>query len=485
MNKANPYPILLAMCLILFFLGSWWLPVTDPTESCYTLTAKEMLEAGDYFSPRIYGNFWYDKPIFFYWELIVAYGIFGVNEFASRFFPAVFATFGVFITYWSGKRFYGQKVGFFAAIILAATPEYWYLSHAIITDMTLFCAISITLISFYLGYTQGKPNYYYISYAAAGIGILTKGPIAFCLPGLIIFLFLISQKDLGHILKMKLATGIPLCLAIAAIWYLPMYIMHGQVFLDNFFGVHNYLRATVSEHPKFDVWYYYTMIFLLGFLPWNLPVIYQTAKNFWRERSLPTLDIKEKFLLIWALTVPIVFQCFATKYVTYTLPYMMPIAILFAKVFVQWEKIFYRMAAGTVIFLTVATFVAIPFCAQNSGKELSKVLTPLVEEDTKVLSFCWRYSTSLVYYSGLEIWRLETPEEMPDVLPQKMQWSSLNVMPLMTTRDLRDNEKYIAVVDSSRSDWFLSSVAGTWSLIDSTEDYKIYRRISPKRIINN
>ena len=227
------------------------------------------------------------------------------------------------------------------------------------------------------------------------------------------------------------------------------------------------------------------MIFLLGFLPWNLPVIYQTAKNFWRERSLPTLDIKEKFLLIWALTVPIVFQCFATKYVTYTLPYMMPIAILFAKVFVQWEKIFYRMAAGTVIFLTVATFIAIPFCAQNSGKELSKVLTPLVEDDTKVLSFCWRYSTSLVYYSGLEIWRLETPEEMPDVLPQKMQWSSLNVMPLMTTRDLRDNEKYIAVVDSSRSDWFLSSVAGTWSLIDSTEDYKIYRRISPKRIINS
>ena len=172
----------------------------------------------------------------------MAYGIFGVNEFASRFFPAVFATFGVFITYYLGKRFYGQKVGFFAAIILAATPEYWYLSHAIITDMTLFCAISITLISFYFGYTQGKPNYYYISYAAAGIGILTKGPIAFCLPGLIIFLFLISQKDLGHILKMKLATGIPLCLAIAAIWYLPMYIIHGQVFLDNFFGVHNYLR---------------------------------------------------------------------------------------------------------------------------------------------------------------------------------------------------------------------------------------------------
>lgn len=42
-------------------------------ESNYTLTAVEMLRSGDYISPRIYGNYWYDKPAFFYWELIAAY----------------------------------------------------------------------------------------------------------------------------------------------------------------------------------------------------------------------------------------------------------------------------------------------------------------------------------------------------------------------------------------------------------------------------
>ena len=315
MEKVNPYPILLTLCAVLFFLGSWWLPVTDPTESCYTLTAKEMLQARDYFSPRIYGNYWYDKPIFFYWELILAYSIFGVNEFASRFFPACFATLGVFITYYFGNKLYGNKVGFFAAIILAVTPEYWYLSHAIITDMTLFCAISVTLISFYFGYTQDKPNYYYISYAAAGIGMLTKGPIAFCLPGLIIFIFLLTEGNLSHILKMNLKKGLPLCFGIAAIWYLPMYIIHGQPFFDNFIGVHNFLRATVSEHPKFDVWYYYTIIFLAGFLPWNLPVLYGLAKDFFVNGRRPSIGMTEKFLLIWGLTMPIVFQSFATKYV--------------------------------------------------------------------------------------------------------------------------------------------------------------------------
>ena len=481
MNKANPYPILFALCVILFFFGSWWLPITDPTESNYTLTAKEMLQANDYLSPRIYGKFWYDKPIFFYWELILAYGIFGVNEFASRFFPAVFATCGVMLTYYFGKKIFNHKVGLFAAILLAATPEFWYISHAIITDMTLFCAISITLMTFYIGYTSGNTKLYYVSYVAVGIGMLTKGPIAFCLPALIIFLFLLIQKDLSHLLKMKLLTGIPLAFAIAAVWYVPMYAIHGQDFIDNFFGVHNFLRATVSEHPKFNVWYYYTVIFLLGFFPYCLPIIYSQIKKFWRERRLPSLDTREKFLLTWALTVPIVFQSFATKYVTYTLPYMMPVAILFACYFVKHEKFFYRMAAAVIVFLTVATFIAVPICEKYSGKEVAQVLNQHVDEDTCVVSFCDKYSYSLVFYSGLKIWRLEKPEDMHEILPQRMQWTSLNVMPIMTTKDLPD-KKIIAIVDSDNSGEFLNAVAGTWVMVDQTENYKIFNRLSRKEI---
>ena len=74
---------------ILYWLGNWAIAITDPVESNYTLTALEMLRSGDYVSPRIYGNFWYDKPAFFYWELIAAFSMFGVNEFAARFFPGL------------------------------------------------------------------------------------------------------------------------------------------------------------------------------------------------------------------------------------------------------------------------------------------------------------------------------------------------------------------------------------------------------------
>jgi len=330
MDKFTEQKILLCLCLILFFLGNWLIPVTDPTECCYTLTAKEMLETGDYFSPRIYGDYWYDKPIFFYWELIFAYKIFGVNEFASRFFPAVFSTVGVFLTYFFAGKIYNRKVGFFSAIILATSVEYWYISHAIITDATLFCCISITLMTFFLGYTNKNHKLYYISYIFSGVAVLTKGPIGFFLPGLIILIFLAVQKDLKHLLKMNLLKGTTITFSIAAIWFLPMYLMHGTSFIADFLGVHNFLRATVSEHPETNVIYYYAVVFLVGLLPYNLPILFGLGKKFLREKKFPVLDVRKKFLLIWAATVFIVFQSFATKYVTYTFPYMMPIAILFA-----------------------------------------------------------------------------------------------------------------------------------------------------------
>lgn len=49
-----------AFALLLFLFGSWLMPVTDPVESNYVETAKEMIAAGDYLSPRIFGNYWYE-----------------------------------------------------------------------------------------------------------------------------------------------------------------------------------------------------------------------------------------------------------------------------------------------------------------------------------------------------------------------------------------------------------------------------------------
>ena len=50
-------------CYYLCFNGS--LLITDSVESNYALTAKEMVVSGDWLSPQIYGQYWFDKPVFF------------------------------------------------------------------------------------------------------------------------------------------------------------------------------------------------------------------------------------------------------------------------------------------------------------------------------------------------------------------------------------------------------------------------------------
>ena len=64
-QRAIPLLIALSFITMLLFIGA--APLFDPDEPVYGETAKEMILAGNWLSPRIYGEFWYDKPPMFYW----------------------------------------------------------------------------------------------------------------------------------------------------------------------------------------------------------------------------------------------------------------------------------------------------------------------------------------------------------------------------------------------------------------------------------
>ena len=85
------YLVLFAAAALLLLAFNAQLPISDPVESNYALTAKEMVESGNWLSPQIYGKYWFDKPIFFYWLTAISYTLFGFTDFASRLAPAVFS----------------------------------------------------------------------------------------------------------------------------------------------------------------------------------------------------------------------------------------------------------------------------------------------------------------------------------------------------------------------------------------------------------
>ena len=131
-------PLVVLAVLLLLLAGNNLLPVTDNVESNYALTAKEMVLSGDWISPRIYGNYWFDKPVMFYWLTALAYKILGFTDFASRLAPALSGTLAVAMAGFAGCKLYSQRAGLYSMLILSSCLLFFVLSKLIITDAALF-----------------------------------------------------------------------------------------------------------------------------------------------------------------------------------------------------------------------------------------------------------------------------------------------------------------------------------------------------------
>nr|WP_315410621.1 glycosyltransferase family 39 protein [uncultured Selenomonas sp.] len=441
-REKREFLLLLIFGAIILLAANGSLAITDPVESNYALTAKEMVASGDYLSPRIFGNYWYDKPAFFYWEMIASCLIFGVNEFALRLPSAVMGLLSLTLLYFFARRLYGHRTALLAGGLFASSVGFWYVGKAIITDMTLFFFMSATLVSFYLGYDSGKRVRYYAAFFFAGLAVLTKGPIGFLLPGLLLAVYLVLRKDAKELLRLRWGGGMILFLLVGGSWYYAMYSLHGADFLGTFFGTHNFLRATVSEHPRQNVWYYYILLFLASFFPWSLPLVWCMAKKIWQEKGVALRRaFAEKdtlFLLVWALGTILVYQCMATKYPTYTFPSLFPIAILAARLLGSFDgkRMSFFIAAFGILYLTLFVLVAVPMCRERGGAPAAALVHDLPAH-VPVMSYREHtYSVGCTFYSDKAIYLLTTREDVERNTPKPGTWTATNIMPFYAVEDL-------------------------------------------------
>lgn len=510
----------LAAALLLFY-GNGSLLITDSVESNYALTAKEMVQSGDWLSPQIYGRYWFDKPALFYWLTALSFKLFGFTEFAARLFSALFGLAGLGLAAYGGARLYGERAGFCSGLLLLGSAEFFLISKSVITDAVLFFFSSGTLLFFYLGYSREKKRYWYLMYACAALAALTKGPIGFLLPGLVITLFLLWRRDWRVLRRMRLFSGTLLFLALALPWYAAMYRLHGSAFIDGFFGTHNFLRATVSEHPRDNVIYYYTLVNLLALFPWSglLPLLLweRCREGRLRWQAVKGLDSRDAFLLIWVLTVFFFFQNMATKYLTYTYPLLFPACLLLGSVLARHQELLCRRTflltvavgwalllgvafyadelrllraedllllpavlicclllgvwghgrglqplcglalASAVLYLVLVHCVAVPLSERRSGKELGLQLQRLERRES--VGLYGSYPASAVFYSGRQLVKLLPQRETKDFAPRDFSWSSKNVMPFAAL----EQEDFAAVaVERRRLQDFLRQRPGSW-----------------------
>ena len=115
------YPILVSLlAYVLFFSGLGAVGLIGPDEPRYADVARGMFRSGDYITPRLYGEPWFEKSPLYYWLAASLFSL-GVDEVTARLPSALFAI--LFLGLWLqfARRLFGQQTAVLSCALLAST----------------------------------------------------------------------------------------------------------------------------------------------------------------------------------------------------------------------------------------------------------------------------------------------------------------------------------------------------------------------------
>jgi len=344
------------MCLLLFlsYLGSR--PLWDPDEGRHASTSKEMVASGDWITPTLNGEPFFDKPAFHNWLVALSLLAFGLTELAARLPSALMGLVCVVATYRLGRRIYGSGAALVGAVVLATSIEFLILSRNVVHDMSLAAFVTIGLWLFFEGAVRGgaERKWFLLGCASFGGAVLAKGPIGVLLPGAVVLLFLIMRRQAGLVKRMSLGRGLLIGLAVAAPWYVAV-SLRNPGYLKYFFVDLN-LGSFVGSQPHHpEPIYYYLVFLILGFLPWGF-FIPGALVDAWRRRTLDEHG-GTLFLMVWAGVYLGFFSLATSKLSTYILPLFPPLALLIGRL---WHDAATHAAANRLVRWSMVLHLGFP-----------------------------------------------------------------------------------------------------------------------------
>lgn len=324
--------LLLTLILAAFF--GWGLgerALWHPDEGRYSEIPREMVETGDYVTPRLNGVKYFEKPALFYWLQAGAIRLFGLNEWALRLWPALFGLVGCLVVYGAGRALYGRRAGLLAAAVLATSPLYYLLARIVTLDMAVAAFLSAALLCFLLGVRarigRARRLCLYAFYALCALATLTKGLMGLVLPAMVIGAWILLLNEWRLLRSIYLPSGLLLFLAIAAPWH--VLVARANPEFAQFYFIHEHLeRYLTTVHMRYQPWWFFIPVFALGMLPWAaflFQAVRSACPGSWRARHERR---EELFLMLWAGLVFAFFSASGSKLIPYILPVLPPLALL-------------------------------------------------------------------------------------------------------------------------------------------------------------
>lgn len=287
------------------------------------LYVLDIVQKGSFFLPTERGSRPATKPPLYNWAGAVVSAALGtVSELAIK-LPAVLSGLGVvIITFLVTEILFSKEVGLFASLVLILNFHFTNLSCTARTDMMFSFFVSLSLYFFLVAYRERseKSIYNTLMFVSMGLGSITKGPVAFLLPVLVILVFLFFMRDVKWLKLMHLGRGIAIWLVIILGWFIPALIEGGREFFDIvvYDEMVNRFLGIGTRAGKTRPFYYLLGHFFGKFLPWSL-FVPSAIVRYWKSKN-ETEKHGLLFPVVWFLTVLIFFSLSKGKRSDYLLP---------------------------------------------------------------------------------------------------------------------------------------------------------------------
>ncbi|HYR76570.1 MAG TPA: hypothetical protein VEM96_12095 [Pyrinomonadaceae bacterium] len=402
--------LLLFLSIAAFYLwGLTVLPLAGPDEPLYSEVAREMFLRHDFVTPTLGGHTWFEKPSLLYWMMMAGYRVFGVGEHAARIGPALSGLLtGVFV-YWIGSTIESLRAAAgsslnsevqqtelrpanlarWSTLIWLSSLGAMIFSRAASFDILITMALTGAFAFFVVWYVrstasagsprpQPRPGFAPASepppsasgvvgndvgikrasawlllgfYFFVGVSLLAKGLIGIVIPFAIIGTYFLLRREMPpRRFVVSLLWGVPLALAVAAIWYGPVIHRHGWTFINEFIVQHHFARYLSNKYHHPEPFYFYGPVLIAYSFPWTifLAAAFISARH-WKWRGGNALDRLRVFAFVWVIVPIIFFSVSGSKLTTYILPVLPAVALLIGDRITQFLG---EQRGDTVIRLT-------------------------------------------------------------------------------------------------------------------------------------
>ncbi len=362
MNRLLKYPfapqvliILLASLVLMPLIGN--MPLFDWDEINFAECAREMLMSGNYSEVQLYFQPFWEKPPLFIWLQAACMNVFGVNEFAARLPNVVCGIITLVIIFNIGKRHFSEQTGLLWVLLYLGCllPHLFFKSGIIDPWFNLFLFLSVYFFILFSANKTFKENWKYavLSGLFMGLGVLTKGPTAILIVGLVASSYLIFKKQFGLLFTKSFLLLVLTALLVGCSWFL-YEIANGKMSVVKEFITYQIRLFSTEDSDHGGSYLYHFFILLVGCFPASVIFL----SHYLNRQLLSPFQLHFRFFILTLFwVVLILFSIVQTKIVHYSSLCYLPLTGIAAIGLSQQFSVFKIDTWNKVIFwiLTILT----------------------------------------------------------------------------------------------------------------------------------